>query len=351
MHLGLLVITRNFPPQRGGLEAYSYHLTRELARHMPVRVVALRKSKPHLVWFLPLAFVSSLHFVRAGGIRRVHICDAALAPIGLMIKVLSGAKVTASAHGLDVTFSNPVYQGLISACLARLDAVVCVSRATRDECLKRGVARQRCHVIPNGVDPGQVSSLAHHDEMIRSLGGTLGYDLRGKKVLLTVGRLVKRKGVAWFVENVVPRLGEGYVYVVVGAGPERDAIANAVRRNHLTGRVVLAGPQPDSIRNLLFHSAHAFIMPNILVVGDIEGFGIAALEAGACGLPVIASRLQGIPDAVVDGVTGHLVEAQDADAFIARLASLDLDRKRIRAEVVDRFSWGRIGAAYAALLR
>ena len=118
--------------------------------------------------------------------------------------------------------------------------------------------------------------------MIRSLGGTLGYDLRGKKVLLTVGRLVKRKGVAWFVENVAPRLGEGYVYVVVGAGPERDAIANAVRRNHLTGRVVLAGPQPDSIRNLLFHSAHAFIMPNILVVGDIEGFGIAALEAGAC---------------------------------------------------------------------
>ena len=177
-----------------------------------------------------------------------------------------------------------------------------------------------------------------------------GIDLRGKKVLLTVGRLVKRKGVAWFVEHVVPRLDETYVYVVVGSGPERKAINAAVDRNRLAGRVVLVGPQPDSMRNRLLQSAHAFIMPNISVRGDIEGFGIAALEAGAYGVPVIASRLQGIPDAVIDGVTGHLVQEQNADEFLARIDSLALDRAKIRAEVVRRFSWDKIGADYAAAL-
>ena len=91
-------------------------------------------------------------------------------------------------------------------------------------------------------------------------------------------------------------------------------------------------------------------MPNIRVPGDVEGFGIAALEAGACGLPVIASRLQGIPDAVIDGVTGHLVQERNADEFLARIDSLALDRAKIRAEVVRRFGWDKIGADYAAAL-
>lgn len=350
MHPDLLVITRNFPPQRGGLEVYSYHLTRELARHMQVRVIALKQPKVHLVWFLPAAFLLSLFLIHMRGIRRVHICDAALSPIGFMLKRLSGARVTASAHGLDITFPNPIYQRVVPSSLARLDAILCVSQATREECLSRGIARQRCRVIPNGVEAGDVFHPTTIGETLGDLSAVFGQDLRGKKVLLTVGRLVKRKGVAWFVEHVVPRLDETYVYVVVGSGPEGKAINAAIDRNRLAGRVVLVGPQPDSMRNRLLQSAHAFIMPNISVRGDIEGFGIAALEAGAYGVPVIASRLQGIPDAVIDGVTGHLVQEQDANGFLARIDSLALDRVKIRAEVVRRFSWDKIGADYAAAL-
>lgn len=91
-------------------------------------------------------------------------------------------------------------------------------------------------------------------------------------------------------------------------------------------------------------------MPNISIVGDVEGFGISILEAGACGLPVIASGIQGIRDAVIDGVTGHLVREGDAEGFAARIESLDMDRSRIRKAIAERFSWERIGQEYALKL-
>ena len=175
MHPDLLVITRNFPPQRGGLEVYSYHLTRELARHMQVRVIALKKPKVHLVWFLPAAFLLSLFLIHMRGIRRVHICDAALSPIGFMLKRLSGARVTASAHGLDITFPNPIYQRVVPSSLARLDAILCVSQATREECLSRGIARQRCRVIPNGVEAGDVFHPTTIGEMLGDLSAVFGH--------------------------------------------------------------------------------------------------------------------------------------------------------------------------------
>jgi phosphatidylinositol alpha-1,6-mannosyltransferase len=161
---------------------------------------------------------------------------------------------------------------------------------------------------------------------------------------------VKRKGVHWFVEQVLPQLGADYMYIVVGAGPEFAAIQETVRRRSLQDQIVLTGQQPDHFRNCLMNAADAFIMPNIPVPQDVEGFGIAALEAGACGLPVIASGIEGIRDAVIDGVTGHLVAERDVDGFVSRIRSLNLDRAYIRAVVNETYSWKKIGLSYAELL-
>lgn len=346
----LLIITRNYPPQTGGLENYSFHLIRELKRHIPARVIALGKSKPHLIWFLPLALAGGLASVWYGSTRRVHLCDGLLAPIGLVIKLFSGGRVSISVHGLDVTFSQPLYQRLIPYCLRHLDQIVCVSRSTRDECLKRGIPAERCVVIPNGIPVEEFRLAGDRLDLIPELERSLGRPLAGRKILVTVGRLVKRKGVQWFVEEVLPRLGPKYLYVVVGTGPEQEAIEDAVVRRNLQDRVVLTGRQPDRLRNSLLQAADAFIMPNISIPGDIEGFGIAALEAGACGVPVIASGIQGIEDAVIESVTGHLVPEKDADGFIARIRSQNLDRMRIRTVVGETYSWQKIGRTYARLL-
>ncbi len=346
----LLVLTRNYPPRTGGLENYSFHLVRELGRFMPLRVVALRRSRPHLVWFMPVSLLIGLISIHGRLIRRVHLCDGFLGPLGLLFKVFSNARVTASVHGLDITFPNRVYQRLIPYCLARLDQIVCVSRATRDECVLREIPAARCSVIPNGVDAEDFYSPVERSRLLSQVESALKRPLGSRKILLTVGRLVKRKGIGWFIENVVPQIGEEYIYVVVGAGPELPDIAKRVGACRLADRVILAGKQPDFVRNCLLNVAEAFIMPNIVISGDVEGFGIAALEAGACGLPVIASGIQGICDAVVDGVTGHLVRAGDAAGFVNKIETLDLDRDRIRSTVSGRFSWGQIGMQYAQLL-
>ena len=346
----LLVITRNYPPQIGGLENYSFNLVAELKRYMSVKVIALGQTKPHLIWFMPAALMIGLIAARTRPIRLVHLCDGLLAPIGRLLKVFSKTRVTASVHGLDVTFPHPVYQRVVPPCLKRLDRIVCVSQSTRDECLRRAIPGERCVVIPNGIHPEEVCLSASKTRLIQEVEAVLRCPLGGKKVLLTVGRLVKRKGVGWFVENVLPRLDQSYVYVVVGTGPEYSAIQDVVRRKQLGGRIVLAGRQPDRIRNCLLNLADAFIMPNVSIPGDVEGFGIAALEAGACGLPVIAADIQGIRDAVIDGVTGYLVGERDVEGFLSRIQGLDLDRCRVRSEVAGRFSWSKIGLAYAEML-
>jgi glycosyltransferase involved in cell wall biosynthesis len=346
----LVIITRNYPPQIGGLENYSFNLIRELMRHLPLRVIALGKGKRHLVWFLPYALAAGLVYAWLGKAPRIHLCDGLLAPIGLVLKFFSRNRVSATVHGLDITFDHPLYQRLVPFCLGQLDQIVCVSRSTRDECLARGIPTERCVVIPNGIHPKEIYLAADRRDLIREVEISLNQRLAGKKILLTVGRLVKRKGVQWFVEQVLPRLGADYVYIVVGTGPELGAIQDAVRRGNLQSQVVLAGRRPDRFRNCLLNAADAFIMPNIRVPGDVEGFGIAALEAGACGLPVIGADIEGIRDAVVEGVTGHLVREGDAEGFAARIDSLDMDRSRMRKAVAERFSWERIGMEYALKL-
>jgi glycosyltransferase involved in cell wall biosynthesis len=89
-----------------------------------------------------------------------------------------------------------------------------------------------------------------------------------------------------------------------------------------------------------------FIMPNITVPGDVEGFGIVAIEAGSCGLPVIASNLQGIRDAVLDGQSGILVEERNANAYMTAIQNMQLDREQIRTTVISTFNWATIYDQY-----
>jgi glycosyltransferase involved in cell wall biosynthesis len=342
----ILFITRNYPPKIGGLEVYSYNLIKEFKKYHAVLKIVLTKSNLHLIWFLPLSYFVAVFTNWRHSVQNIHLCDGVLAPLGVLLKHSTRAKVSISIHGLDITYGNPLYQSLIPRCVSRLDKIICVSRSTRDECIRRGIPYRKCHVIPNGINPEELYLQSGFEKLRSTLGKIAGIALGDKILLVTIGRLVKRKGVAWFVEKVMSRLDPCYYYIVGGSGPEFDNIRSVIRRNNLQDRVLMLGRISDELRRLLYNAADIFVMPNITVGTDIEGFGISLLEAGSCGLPVIASNLQGIKDAVVEGQTGYLVAEGDAAGFISAIKKMDLKKEDIRSYVSERFDWSQIYKQY-----
>jgi len=288
--------------------------------------------------------------IRNYRIDTLHLCDAFLSPLGLLLKFITGRKVTTTVHGLDITFPNRLYQAIIPRCVSRLDIVICVSRSTRDECTKRGIPRHKCKVIPNGVTPSDFILSKSPGEVRLILEKVLGTSFLDKKVLVSVGRIVKRKGIVWFVENVMPRLDNSYIYIVAGDGPEYKFILEKIDKHKLNQRVFLLGNVSDEMRNLLYNGSDLFILPNITVEDDVEGFGIVAIEAGSCGLPVVASNIQGIRDAVLDGRTGCLVAEEDVNGFLDAISTMNLKKSEVSSIVCNIFAWPNIIKRYRNLL-
>ena len=129
-------------------------------------------------------------------------------------------------------------------------------------------------------------------------------------------------GGAWFVAEVLPRLAADVAYVIVGEGPEREAILSAAAAAGVADRVRLTGRLDDCDLAAAYAAADLFVMPNVPVPGDMEGFGLVALEAASAGLPVVASRLEGISEAVRDGRNGTLVLPLDAAGHAAAIGAL-----------------------------
>jgi len=338
----ILFITKNYPPKIGGLETFSYNLIREFEKRHHVTKVVLTGSNINLIWFAPYSLFRSLYIAWKHSIRHIHLCDAFLAPIGILLKLSLGAHVSVSIHGLDITYKNFFYQLLIPRCIARLDKIISVSRATRNECKRRNIPVQKCVIIPNGIRPDELYLSDSNDDLRSKLEKITGRSLNGRKILVTVGRLVKRKGVTWFVDSVMPHLNSGYIYIIAGGGPEFKRIQQTVLSRQLENRVVMLGRISNDTRKILFNAADIFIMPNNTVVNDIEGFGIVVIEAGSCGLPVVASNLQGIKDAVTENKTGYLIDEGDIDGFLARIKSMNLKKEDIRSYVNAKFSWTNI---------
>jgi phosphatidylinositol alpha-1,6-mannosyltransferase len=284
--------------------------------------------------------------VRAGfasrGADLVHLGDPVLSLVGLVVRAVGRKPVVMTVHGLDLSFPNPVYQLYRRLC-CRPDLVIAISAAAAHEARLRGLSR--VVVVAPGVDDRTpTGSPEDLPPEIAKLRGS------GKRIVLTTGRLVARKGVAWFVSEVMPRLPDDVAYVVAGEGKARADIDAATAAAGLGDRVVLVGRIPDVQRDLLYATADCFVMPNVVVPGDVEGFGLVAVEASVAGLPVVAARLQGIVDAVHDGSNGELVETGDAAGFagavLRALARSPAERAKIREYTLARFSWRAMAEAY-----
>lgn len=184
----------------------------------------------------------------------------------------------------------------------------------------------------------------------------VGRCLVRKKILLSVGRLIERKGFHWFIDCVLSGLAnetKDLLYIIAGEGPMRSQLETLLERRNLKGSVLLLGKVDDHFLRCLYRSADLLIMPNIRVSGDIEGFGVVALEASLRGLPIVASSVDGVADSVISEVTGILANEKDSDGFgnaIRRLLhDQTLYRKISRGAIthaIEINSWVNIAECY-----
>nr|MBP7060904.1 glycosyltransferase family 4 protein [Candidatus Moranbacteria bacterium] len=285
----------------------------------------------------------------------VLLGDGVLACVGFVIKKFAPhKKVVSVIHGLDLTYNHAIYQALwVRHFLPALDGLIAVSEETKNLALHKGITNSSIHVLPNGIDVTSLQSSATRLDLEK----TIGKNITGQHILLTAGRLVKRKGAAWFIKNVLPTIPENTLYILSGSGPEEAEIRQAITDTHLQDRVVLLGRVSDKTRNILLNTVDLFVQPNIAVPGDMEGFGIAVIEAAACGRPVVAANLEGLKDAIIEGENGRLVEPENAAAMSAAITSLlqdDATRRtlgeRAKAYTREHYNWDHIAQRYISVL-
>jgi glycosyltransferase involved in cell wall biosynthesis len=222
---------------------------------------------------------------------------------------------------------------------------VCVSQAVADFSTSQGrLLPKKIVVIRNGVD------VARFAEAVPADVTTLGIP-RGSQVLLTIGRLDRQKGLATLIDAatiVAPRFPQAH-FLLVGDGPQRTDLDHLIREKGLAGRIHLAGWRPDVPE--LLAAGTALILPSLW-----EGLPNVVLEAMAAGLPVVATRVEGTSELVIDGRTGLLVPAQAPQDLAFAIEQILSDpahartmgqsaRERATAE----FSWDKMVDQYCEL--
>ncbi len=355
----ILYITRKFPPSVGGMQRFNLKLTVNLRPLTQVYLIKWGGEQWFLPFFLVIAFFHSLFIVSTRKIACIYVSDGLLSPLAFVLKIILRKPAVINIHGEDIAFDMGLYQAVIPWCLKRMDKVICVSEYLKKECLKRGVAASRLHVIPNGVDMDDFD-VPIVPEYKNHLEALIGAPIQGRKIILTVGRLVSKKGVDSFIINILPRLKKIYsnfIYLVVGDGPLKKRIQGLIKDGSWEDTVYLIGsvPMDGGMLPAIYKMAHIFAMPNVSMEGSAEGFGIVAIEAGASGLPVVATQVDGIAEAVKDTENGWLINEKDYDSFAQQLAQLlqDETARQIAGEkakkfVAHHYSWKEIAKRYLA---
>jgi phosphatidylinositol alpha-1,6-mannosyltransferase len=273
-----------------------------------------------LIWWVP-ACLARLAWLSLRGQPEYVLCGDALmnalcAPLLRVFRVPQATMIM----GLDVTYENRLYRALVHPALRSAARVIAISSATADKAREAGVPADRIVVLRLGVPrppAGRPSRRDARAALRRRLA--LADD---QLVLLTLGRLVRRKGARWFTENVLPHLDEHVHYVVAGQGPEEGLIRTTAETVGVSKRLHLLGRVDDDAREELMSGADIFLAPNIPVPGDMEGFGLVTVEAAMRGTPVVAARLEGIKDAVANRRTGILLPPSDTAAWVSELSQL-----------------------------
>ncbi|MFH1006975.1 MAG: glycosyltransferase family 4 protein [Candidatus Latescibacterota bacterium] len=364
-----VLLTLDFPPKEGGISEWALEMARSFGRSGERVVVYCRSKvlgKTRLYSREPFEVVAMagrnwagfkhlylLYYTLKIRLREnpatIYATNWELGVVPSLLSAFLNLKVVVVAHGWEVVRAGGWWRAWLKRiALTRADWVIAVSGYTRTKVLEAGGDEDHTRVVPNGVDSTLFQPAPRPDRLVRR------YGLKNKKVILTLARLVERKGhdqVIKALPEVLRRVPEA-VYLIVGRGGYREKLEEIAGRFGVRDQVVFVGYVPDRERADFYNLADVVAMPcrELADQGNVEGFGIVFLEAGACGKPVVGGRSGGVADAIVEGETGFLVDPSDtrqiADRLIRFLTDVSLadamgKKGRRRAEAL---SWDSAAA-------
>lgn len=378
----------DFPPVVSGIATYFYNLWRVLPEDCTVIVApktvgyrafdARHRMRVRRIW-LPLGRSGSAKLAKtfltifyalgiaASGMPVKFHCGQVLSSgiAGWLCKKLFGIPYVVYVYGSETVRlgRGKVMARTMHRVLRESQWVVPNSDFTAREFQAFGVSREKLRKISPGVDPDFLRPGPKDPSLLERL------ELGGKYVLLTVARLDVRKGhdmVMRALRKVTEqRKADGgreeVVYLIVGRGQEEKRLRRLASELGLEDKVIFAGYVLDAELPRYYNVCDVFVMPNRItqetsLAGDLEGFGISFLEAGACGKPVVAGRSGGVEEAVRDGVTGLLVDPNSEEEIAEAILRLLEDRAwaqelgkqgRRRAETL---SWQKLAEQVAEIL-
>lgn len=367
----LLVLTELFLPTKGGTAVWAAEIYKRLGgkeihiitADVPgaAEVDAIHPNTIHRLdlkrvpWLRPESlamyvrlFFKSLWLALTHRFDTVHAFRAL--PEGLVawaVARLTFRPVVIYAHGEELTTwgKGGKYKAMCFA-LRHADTVIANSDFTRQVLLGMGVCDERIVLINPGVDVERFRPGLPCDDLKRHIGLA-----PGEKLILSVGRLSRRKGFDMVVRSLPELISQGIAvrYALIGIGEDHDYLINLSRELGVEDRVHLLGHVSPEDLPRWYNACDVFAMPNREINGDTEGFGMVFLEAAACGKPAIAGQDGGTGSAVVSEVTGLRVDGVSAKAVSVALARLLGDVPltcKMGAEgnlrVGSEFSWERV---------
>jgi glycosyltransferase involved in cell wall biosynthesis len=347
---------------RTGDESYTINLLRELPGVAPELSLACSLRDPQDVPSDVPAAVRRLALPVASPYRRIPLAfpalarkeGAALAHVHYFVSPRLRCPAVVTVHDISYARAPELFSRrdrtllrLVRGSVRRAARVIAVSEFTRrDLCEVYDVDPAKVAAIPNGVGSA-FRPVEGAKEHVRQRFGI------SRPYVLCVGALQPRKNIPLAIEAYARLVGKGTDCELVVAGGDRGGrldVLDAILRTRLTGRVHLVGRVEDEELPPLYTGARALLFPSLY-----EGFGLPALEAMACGTPVVASNTTGLAEAVGDA--GLTVDPRDPDAIAEALRSL-LDDQALRERLVAaglaraaEFTWARMAERTADVYR
>jgi phosphatidylinositol alpha-1,6-mannosyltransferase len=251
------------------------------------------------------------------------------------------------SHGEELTtWRQTVKMRVMVWTYRHADLIIANSEFTRDELVKLGVPSTKIALLYPGVDVERFRPGLPHNDLRTSIGLAAG-----RKLIVSVGRLSRRKGFDQVIRALPLLLQRGLAvdYALIGIGEDREYLEALARDLRVAAQVHFLGHVAPEDLPRWYNAADVVTMPNREIDGDTEGFGMVFLEAAACAKPTVAGLAGGTGAAVIDGVTGLRVDGASTQAVADALGRLlsdpllagELGERGFRRAVSD-FSWQQV---------